>query len=1148
MSDIRHELLDEVQKFFVGPRTDDDPLPVGNAPLDIYTSGILFPMDAPLEDADNDNEDDLSTDREDRTVEEESDKFLKQNSIGLRVQLNDSVKKIRIEIDYGKYFKNGNGIWERMSLDEKNKIHEIDLSNQEFSHVDILDSLKKPESKLSWTIHADNVLNVFLENPTFWAVPEEKTDEKSKGVKKDPVGYEVLRELNNSNTIFQPVISIHSVETSSSFKPISTGSKYYSSPEDDLFDMLYKNKKVFGAGYGCAAEWDEGDNPASVRTSIIPTFHDDEIAKFSNDDPLRPSSVDMYDLGCFESLDDHQANRETVGKKLSPLISQYGNWIDKQTEVAKKKFEGNEYEDLANDNLAKCRQIHKRMKTGLDILTDVKNDPDNKIIKSFVLANRAMLYQRIHFNYALRNFKGKEKQEWPAPKPELAYWYPFQIAFLLISISGISDKKHDDNLITDLIWFPTGGGKTEAYLGVASFAMILRRLKGDTEDGLGVSVIMRYTLRLLTLQQFERASTLICALEFLRRKVRGTDLGSEPFLIGLWVGYSLTPNLYENSKDALDALRDNPHLTPADGSPCQTNYCPWCGKRMTPFNYKFDFKTKWTLARCSNDTSPCIFTDSSFDPKTSLPVVTVDSDIYTRCPSMIISTVDKFARLPFRPEIANIFGRASRRCSIHGFLPHGKYKSCTVVGDGNHRDGKVQYVRSNFPPDLIIQDELHLISGPLGTMVGLYESAVDFLTMGTCDGKTTRPKVIASTATIKGAKDQVRKIFNKPSTLSFPPPGIDREDSFFWWETGKKGKMFVGLSFSQRSGKYALAKLYAALLQKIYILKQAKKFQEKEIDQYWTLVGYYNSIRELGGANRLVEDDVVKNMGFLADAIYGNKNNIRDPGSPENGIDELTGRKTQREINEIRDKLEKSLPDKDVISVLLATNMISVGIDIDRLSLMTVNGQPKSATEYIQATGRIGRRAEFPGSVFVLLNPYKPRDLSHYENFVGFHNTMQKHVEPSSLTPFSIPAYTRAIHAVFISMMRLSNHFLAEKTQANDFEISEGESATKFLLERFKSVEQVDENSQSYKDFEKKVVTFQEQWQKFIQEVDDNTSLDETVWYNNPYDPYHKEQEKNPSVLMIEFAKRGEQKSDKFPISTPESFRDVEQQLEMEYV
>jgi len=289
-------------------------------------------------------------------------------------------------------------------------------------------------------------------------------------------------------------------------------------------------------------------------------------------------------------------------------------------------------------------------------------------------------------------------------------------------------------------------------------------------------------------------------------------------------------------------------------------------------------------------------------------------------------------------------------------------------------------------------------------------------------------------------------------------------------------------------------------------------------------------------------------MNFLADAIYGNKKDVRDPGTPEDGIDELTGRKTQREINEIRDKLEKSLPDKNVISVLLATNMISVGIDIDRLALMTVNGQPKSATEYIQATGRIGRRPESPGSVFVLFNPYKPRDLSHYENFSGFHNTMQKHVEPSSLTPFSIPAYTRGIHAVFISMMRLSNHFLAEKKSANNFSIADGELATKFLLDRFKTVELTDDDSSSFKDFKTKLITFQEEWEKFIRDVDDDSSLVETVWYNNPYNKWHDDKGKNPSVLMVEFAKRGKQESDQFPISTPESFRDVEQQIEMEYV
>jgi|APSaa5957512535_1039671.scaffolds.fasta_scaffold03816_2 hypothetical protein len=1147
MSDVRFDLLDEVRKFFVGPRTEGDPLPEGNTPLDMYTSGILFPMEAPLEDVDKDENGSDSSDNDDSSTEDESQKFLKPNSIGLRVQLNDSVKKISVEIDYGKYFKNGDDIWERTSLDDKSKTHQIDLSKQN-GEIEIFNEVKKLESKISWMLHSDYVLNIFLENPTYWVVPEPDVKEKDK---KNSISYDEAQRLNNSFCIFQPTLSINSVNSESAFEPISTTSKFYSSPEDDLFDMLYKNKKVFGVGYGCAAEWDDGGKPASIRTTILPTFQDDEIAKFSDvPDSEKPSRVDMYDLGCFDSLEDNASNRKKIHSQLSPMITQYGKWIEKQKEIVDKNLVGDKYESLANENLEKCSQSHKRMISGLNLLTDEKMDPDNKILKSFILANRAMLYQRIHFSYALKNFKGQEKQEWPSPKHGLGLWYPFQIAFLLMSIPGISDKTHDDNHTVDLIWFPTGGGKTEAYLGVASFAMILRRLKGDVEDGLGVSVIMRYTLRLLTLQQFERASTLICALEYLRRKVKGSGLGTEPFLLGLWVGYSLTPNLYESSEESLKKLRDNPRITPADGSPCQTNYCPWCGTRMNPYNYKFDPKTKWTLARCSNDTSPCIFTDPNFSPQNILPVVTVDSDIYTRCPSMIIATVDKFARLPFRPEIANIFGRAARRCGLHGFLPDSKYKSCGIENEGSHRgsDGKVRYVDSTFPPDLIIQDELHLISGPLGTMVGLYESAVDFLTQKNIDGKSTGLKVIASTATIKGAKDQVRKIFNKSNTDSFPPPGIDRSDSFFWWETGKKGKMFVGLSFSQRSGKYALGKLYAALLQKIHLIRQSENIKDDDVDPYWTLVGYYNSIRELGGANRLVEDDVVMNMRFLADAIYGNKKDVRDPGTPENGIDELTGRKTQREINEIRDKLEKSLPDKDVISVLLATNMISVGIDIDRLALMTVNGQPKSATEYIQATGRIGRRPESPGSVFVLFNPYKPRDLSHYENFAGFHNTMQKHVEPSSLTPFSIPAYTRGIHAVFISMMRLSNSFLAEKKSANNFTIADGKLATKFLLDRFKTVELTDDDSSSFKDFKTKIVTFQEEWEKFIRDVEDDSSLVETVWYNNPYDKWHGDKEKNPSVLMIEFAKRGKQESDQFPISTPESFRDVEQQIEMEYV
>lgn len=1158
MDQIRDQLLEEVRKFFVGPRSDNDPLPEGNAPLDMYTSGILFPMNAPQEDLDKEGAEGGEEGKEDANTEEESEKYFKQNSIGLRVELKNGIKKIRLAVNYGKYVPNAEGIWERDELAEQKQTHDLDLSKLE-DEIDIFDDANLIESKIWWKLYNGSVLNVFLENPTIWVEPDNenktKKGETGKSEKKEKIDYGEATRRNNANCIFQPLISLHALDDTCPFKPISTSSKFYQPVEDDLFDMLYRHKKVFGAGYSCAAEWETSDEPTYVRTVIIPTFQEDEIAKFTVDenDPIKPARVDMYDLSCFENLDDNKTNRKTIGNKLRPMIDKYRNWISKQNGIVDTEFVGDEYEGIARANLKKCDNVLARIEDGFKLLTEGEGEDCDRILKAFILANRAMLYQRLHFTYALNNFKNKGKREWPNVKnPKQGLWYPFQIAFILMSLRGIAYKQDDDNSVADLIWFPTGGGKTEAYLGVAAFAMILRRLRGEVEEGLGVSVIMRYTLRLLTLQQFERASTLICALEYLRRKVKGTGLGKEPFLLGLWVGYSLTPNHFQSSDESLKQLREDPNITPADGSPCQTNYCPWCGKRLTPYpNYKFDFKTKWTLVRCTNESSPCIFTDRNFSPGKTLPLVTVDSDIYTRCPSLIIATVDKFARLPFRPDIANIFGRAARRCELHGFLPRGKYISCGINGEGTHQKGnreKVRNISSKFPPDLIIQDELHLISGPLGTMVGLYETAVDFLSRNNKDGKEVRPKVIASTATIKGAEEQIRKIFNRTKTLSFPPPGVDRKDSFFWWETDKKGKLFVGISFSQRSGKYALAKLYAALLQTMQIIRSSKKMLDDQVDPYWTLVGYYNSIRELGGANRLVEDDVIQNMNFLADTIYHEKDDVRDPGTPENGIDELTGRKTQREINEIRDKLEKSLPDIDVISVLLATNMISVGIDIDRLALMAVNGQPKTATEYIQATGRIGRRQTAPGSVFVLLNPYKPRDLSHYENFSGFHSTMQKQVEPSTLTPFSIPSYSRALHAVFIAMIRLSNPFLAEKTSADDFKIADGQAATKFILDRFKSVEQVDEDSNSYKTFKNKLITFQEQWEKFIKDVGDNTSLHETVWYNNPYDKWHDSEPKNPSVLMIEFAKRGNQESDEFPLSTPESLRDVEQHIEMEYV
>ena len=282
-------------------------------------------------------------------------------------------------------------------------------------------------------------------------------------------------------------------------------------------------------GYGCAVEWDEDDRPKFIRTVIVPTFEDDEIAKFADaDDLLKPGRIDMYDFCCFEDLEDYDANRKTIRKKLRPMIEKYRDWILKQKKLAETEFVGNSYGEIASSNLKKCSEVLDRMEDGYRLLTDVGEEGGDQILKAFILANRAMLYQRLHFTYSLNNFKNKKDIKWPdVKKPGQAFWYPFQMAFLVMSLRGIASKNHPDNSVADLIWFPTGGGKTEAYLGVASFTMILRRLRGDVEDGLGVSVIMRYTLRLLTLQQFERASTLICALEFLRRTVKQSSLGNE---------------------------------------------------------------------------------------------------------------------------------------------------------------------------------------------------------------------------------------------------------------------------------------------------------------------------------------------------------------------------------------------------------------------------------------------------------------------------------------------------------------------------------------------------------------------------------------------------------------------------------------------
>jgi hypothetical protein len=653
-------------------------------------------------------------------------------------------------------------------------------------------------------------------------------------------------------------------------------------------------------------------------------------------------------------------------------------------------------------------------------------------------------------------------------KSERPSWRPFQLAFLLLSIPSLADPTHADRVQpmeahADLLWFPTGGGKTEAYLGVAAFTMAIRRLQGKLggyDGSRGLAVIMRYTLRLLTLQQFQRATALICAMEKLRRDavVQGdASLGAEPFTIGLWVGNKVTPGTTEEAHRAIEDFRNPGRHRAGTPSPVQLTSCPWCGSSIDPGkDVVVDKERGRTIVYCGDPVSRCPFSRgrSSNSPFPGIPVLTVDEEIYHRPPTMMIATVDKFAMMAWRGQVRTLFGRANQECERHGLL----WPGCEC--NTGHRASKglpaaaVKSVSPIRPPDLIIQDEFHLISGPLGTMVGLYETAVDELCGWTLDGKTVKPKIVASTATVRKAREQVNNVFMRRASV-FPPHGLDVEDNYFSVQRPierRPGRRYLGVCSPGSSRPAMLIRVYTAFLTAAQALFE--RFGEAA-DPYMTMVGYFNSLRELGGMRRLAEDDVqTRSIRVRMSMTERPGLAMRNPAV----ICELTSRVSSQDIPKYLDDLEikfKATFDPSTgkyvtkrneggpraIDMVLATNMLSVGVDVNRLGLMAVNGQPKGTAEYIQATSRVGR--SFPGLVCTVLTWARPRDLSHYETFEHYHATFYKHVEAQSVTPFSPRAMDRGLTGALLSLMRLEyadfspNEGAAVLDQSNKPEILE---------------------------------------------------------------------------------------------------------------
>lgn len=737
-------------------------------------------------------------------------------------------------------------------------------------------------------------------------------------------------------------------------------------PDERSNTLLFRNVFEFASGHVCAAAW--GD--VTTATDALPSVS--WVATTWTPSPtvlgVNANGHQVFDVlskGVFDPLSAialATADEPELRVGLMALCQCYSEWLDGQRDLVKNLAPDSVA--TATENLAQCANVLHRMTCSVEEICD-----DPRLRRAFQLSNLAM-----HTQHMWDEEKSKHGD---------LRWRPFQLGFLLLSSVSAARRDHSDRETMDLLWFPTGGGKTEAYLALIAMVAFYRRLSTDAADHQGVAALMRYTLRLLTTQQFARSAAMILACEAIRtgkaKVPNGPNLlGSEPFSIGLWVGGDATPNSRANAYASLQGAKEI-------ASPQQLAECPACHERL-----------RWTQASVASAVIPicenkkCILVGA-------LPVWTVDEDVYQTRPTLIVGTVDKFAQIVRRPETNALFG-----------------------------------ISTGSPPDLIIQDELHLISGPLGTVTGAYEAAFDILFSK--DGRY--PKVIGSTATIRRAAEQVLDLFDR-TACQFPPPAINHDDSgFAVLNPQSTGRRYVGITTAGRSAKFTLQAVSASVLQSAF----AAFSQNYEKDPYWTLVGYFNSLRELGGALVLMQDDVTDSIRLYSSARG-------EAARAMHNVEELTSRRTQEEILEMLGKLAIKAGEPGVLDTVLATNMVSVGVDIPRLGLMVVNGQPKAIAEYIQATSRVGR-GSVSGLVIAVLNNAKARDRSRFETFAGWHQTLYRDVEATSVTPFASRARDRALHAALVAAVRHLAPGMLNSPVLNDPAIARAHELIDLIVER----------------------------------------------------------------------------------------------------
>lgn len=1006
-----------------------------------YAAGVLFPTDTTVGDTvgnevvlENTTDDKKAIER-DASVEEDSEEVAIQNderlpsSLGVTCNISDDTRILTVELEGARYKSHmvtikGKGSrkwWLRETLGSKVELQVDDLLKQRVSkqRLPLFNKLNEEITDIHIELHIQ-CREIYGQRLTTVTITNRSKTGKKESSQLD------------EKMLFQAGVVLQADEKG---KFISYPKHYQRNlpmTDDEANDeLLYRNKINYAFGHGCSTAWNDVEVVREIRSTFIPTY---ETASMTPDvevtvkGKLEKINVKMIDLVNAKSF----AQLETI---LMPIINGYSHWIkEREAEIPKLSPK---LQKAARCNLDLCKESLARMENGLQHLVNMQ------VRDAFVLANKAILLQQVNgkktrtpiingtdvvFDMSYENTVLKLDKLQTSKNS----WRAFQIAFFLMSLDSIVNDESIEREIVDLIWFPTGGGKTEAYLGVAAFEMFYRRILNPLDAG--VDVMMRYTLRLLTADQFQRSSRLMCAMEVIRRE-QPHFLGKTPYSIGMWVGSSTSPNSYSVAFEKLRGLKQG-----RKDSEFIVSKCPWCGCTLGKIG-----KGKSTLIIGYKQVGSRFVTfcpDKACDFSDEIPVYFIDEAIYEHKPTFLIGTVDKFVQLTWNPKARAIFG----------------------IGENGE-----QLVT---PPNLIIQDELHLISGPLGTLAGLFETVIEELCTKTVNGKRIKPKIISATATIKEFGMQAKCLFGREQAKLFPSPGLDIDDSFFAKvavdENGNPlpGRKYAGIFTSNVGLLMAQVKVFSGVLQ------EGNQIPATERDPYWTLLSFYNSLRDLGAGINLCSMDIPTYMRSIQNREgYQENRFIKDPL-------ELTSRMQSDEVTKTIDKLKVELTannQKSVLDVCLASNIIEVGVDIDRLSMMAVVGQPKTTAQYIQVTGRVGRRwTERPGIIFTLYSNRNSRDKSHFEHFIEYHQRLYAQVETTSVTPFSDASLERGLNAVLISFLRqrFSKVIAMEPNVEEYVAIIQGDCFKGFvkkLTERVKlvDIEQLESFRKAFLEFDK---------------------------------------------------------------------------------